>query len=206
LYTVSCITCHGANLQGVVGRGPSLIGTGGAAVYFQVGTGRMPLAQQGADASRKPPRYSLDEVRDLAAYVQSVGGGPMLPQGELRDTKNLAEGGELFRLNCAQCHGAAGRGAPLSAGKPVPSLADAQDYQMYAAMLSGPENMPVFNDNQLTPEQKKSIIAYVQTLKASDDPGGHGLSRIGPVSEGLVIWVLGIGALMATILWIGAKS
>lgn len=207
LFETGCVTCHGQNLQGVTNRGPSLIGAGSAAVYFQVATGRMPVAKQEAQVPRKKPKYDEAQTLQIAAYVQSVGGGPQVPTGNLRGGDgNLAEGGELFRLNCAQCHGAAGRGAPLSAGKPVPSLADAQDYQMYAAMLSGPENMPVFNDNQLTPEQKKSIIAYVQTLKASDDPGGHGLSRIGPVSEGLVIWVLGIGALMATILWIGAKS
>ena len=28
LYEQACITCHGANLQGVKDRGPSLIGTG----------------------------------------------------------------------------------------------------------------------------------------------------------------------------------
>ncbi|MEP6852032.1 MAG: cytochrome c [bacterium] len=206
LFSLGCVTCHGANLQGVVGRGPSLIGVGGAAVYYQVGTGRMPLVRQGAEAVRKPPRYSLEEVSDLAAYIQANGGGPTLPQGSLRDDKNVAEGGQLFRLNCAQCHGAAGRGAVLSAGKGIPSLAKAEDYQIYAAMLHGPENMPVFNNNQLTPEQKRSIIAYVQTLKESKDPGGNGLARIGPVSEGAVVWIVGIGLVLVSILWIGAKS
>ena len=46
LYETSCITCHGANLQGVNDRGPSLIGVGEAAVYFQVSSGRMPMAAQ----------------------------------------------------------------------------------------------------------------------------------------------------------------
>jgi ubiquinol-cytochrome c reductase cytochrome c subunit len=73
-------------------------------------------------------------------------------------------------------------------------------------MLSGPESMPVFSDNTITPEQKRAIIAYIQTLKASADPGGHGVARIGPVSEAIVIWVGGVGALMIGILWIGAKS
>ena len=73
-------------------------------------------------------------------------------------------------------------------------------------MLSGPESMPVFSDNQLTPDEKQAIIAYIQTLKASNDPGGSGIDRIGPVSEAIVIWVAGVGALMVAILWIGAKS
>jgi len=210
LYSVSCITCHGANLQGVTGRGPSLIGVGESAAYFQVSTGRMPATGQGAQENRKPSKFTEAETNAIAAYIQSIGGGPQVPDGSLRiDTSadgQLAAGGELFRLNCASCHGFSGKGAPLSAGKVAPGLNDATDKEIYAAMQSGPENMPVFSDNQLTPEQKKQIITYIQTLKASKDPGGNGIDRIGPVSEGLVIWVLGIGFMIGTILWIGAKS
>jgi ubiquinol-cytochrome c reductase cytochrome c subunit len=206
LYQTACIACHGSNLQGVPGRGPSLLGTGEAAVYFQVATGRMPASGQGAQEPRKEPRYTEDEVNQIAAYVQSVGGGPRIPTGDdLRDG-NLAEGGELFRLNCAQCHNFAGQGGALSSGKHAPSLDEASDRVLYSAMLTGPENMPVFGDNQLTPDQKRGIINYVQTLKATKDPGGHGLGRLGPVPEGIVIWVVGIGALMFMALWIGAKS
>jgi ubiquinol-cytochrome c reductase cytochrome c subunit len=207
LFENSCITCHGSNLQGVENRGPSLIGVGSAAVYFQVSTGRMPLAQQGAEADRKTPKFNDAQTRALAAYIQSVGGGPMTPSGKLRgDSAVIADGGELFRLNCAQCHGATGRGAALSAGKKAPNLGQATDLQIYTAMQSGPESMPVFGDNEITPDQKKAIIAYIQTLKASNDPGGAGIGRIGPVSEAIVIWVGGVGLLMLAILWIGAKQ
>lgn len=208
LFEVSCVTCHGANLEGVPGRGPALIGVGSAAAYFQVSTGRMPLARQGVEADRKDPRYSEAETKALAAYIQSVGGGPQYPTGSVRvkDPAAIADGGELFRLNCAQCHGATGHGAPLSAGKYAPSVYPSSDKQIYTAMQSGPENMPVFSDNQLTPDEKKEIVTYVQTLKASADPGGNGIDRIGPVSEAIVIWVGGVGALIIAILWIGAKS
>jgi ubiquinol-cytochrome c reductase cytochrome c subunit len=173
LYERSCITCHGTNLEGVPNRGPSLIGVGEAAVYFQVHTGRMPLARQEADAADKPAVFSDEEIDQLMAYVQANGGGPRLPSGDLRDG-DVAEGGELFRL--------------------------------YTAMLSGPENMPVFGDNQLTPEEKRSIIAYVQTLNSQSDPGGAGIGRMGPVAEGLVMWVVGIGVLMFGIFWMGSKA
>jgi ubiquinol-cytochrome c reductase cytochrome c subunit len=206
LFSVSCITCHGANLDGVNGKGVSLIGVGSAATYFQVSTGRMPLVGHGAEADRKPTIYTEDQIEALSAYVQSVAGGPSIPQGSLKDDANLAEGGTLFRLNCAACHNFAGKGAPLSAGKIAPSLNESTPAQIYAAMLTGPENMPVFSDNQLTPDQKKSIISYVKALQASNDPGGAALDRVGPVTEGLVIWIVGIGALMVVILWIGAKS
>jgi ubiquinol-cytochrome c reductase cytochrome c subunit len=205
IYQRSCITCHGANLQGVPHRGPSLIGVGEAAVYFQVHTGRMPLVRQEAEAQDKPPIFNEQQIEQLMAYVQANGGGPTLPTGDLRDGR-LAEGGELFRLNCASCHNTVGEGGALSSGKAAPSLYEADDMTIYTAMLSGPENMPVFGDNQITPDQKRAIINYIQTIKAQADPGGQGIGRIGPVSEGLVLWVVGIGVLMFGIFWMGSKA
>jgi ubiquinol-cytochrome c reductase cytochrome c subunit len=209
LFNTSCITCHGANLQGVNGRGPTLVGVGSASVYFQVSTGRMPAPNQGALELRKPSKFTEEQTRQLAAFVQSIGGGPQVPPSDeslTTDSSKLADGGELFRLNCASCHGATGHGAPLSAGKIAPSVMAATVSQIYTAMLSGPENMPVFADNQITPEQKKEIVAYVSYLQDSKDPGGAGLARIGPVSEGLLVWTAGLGVLLLAILWIGAKS
>jgi ubiquinol-cytochrome c reductase cytochrome c subunit len=205
LYSRSCITCHGSNLQGVQGRGPSLIGVGAAAVYFQVHTGRMPLVRQEAQAPERPPIFSQTEIDQLMAYIQANGGGPTLPSGDLR-AGDLAQGGELFRLNCAQCHNFVGQGGALSSGKRAPSLREASDLTIYTAMLSGPENMPVFGDNQITPDEKRAIINYVQTIKAQADPGGAGVGRVGPVAEGLVIWVVGMGALLFGIFWMGTKA
>jgi ubiquinol-cytochrome c reductase cytochrome c subunit len=207
LYETSCITCHGANLQGVKNRGVSLLGVGGAAVYFQVSTGRMPANQQQSQQYRKPAKFDDQQTRELAAYIESVGGGPTIPAGSVRGSDaDVAEGGNLFRLNCASCHGTTFKGAPLSAGKTAPSLNESTDLQIYTAMLTGPESMPIFSDNLITPDQKRAIVAYVQTMKASADPGGSGIDRIGPVSEAIVIWVAGVGALIVAMLWIGAKT
>lgn len=205
LYERSCISCHGENLEGVPNRGPSLIGVGEAAVYFQVHTGRMPLVRQEADAPDKPAVFSDEEIDQLMTYVQANGGGPTLPSGDLREG-DLALGGELFRLNCSSCHNFVGQGGALSSGKAAPSLQSSTDLEIYTAMLSGPENMPVFGDNQLTPEEKRSIILYVQTIQNMADPGGAGIGRIGPVSEGLVIWTVGIGVLLFGIFWMGSKA
>ena len=205
LYEKTCITCHGANLDGVQRRGPSLIGVGEASVYFQVHTGRMPLARQEAEAHEKAPQFTDTQIDQLMAYVQAHGGGPTLPSGDLRDG-DLAQGGELFRLNCASCHNFVGEGGALSSGKFAPSLQGADDMTIYTAMLSGPENMPVFGDNQLTPAQKRAVINYVQTMHTQADPGGAGIGRIGPVSEGLVIWVVGIGVMLFGIFWMGSKA
>jgi ubiquinol-cytochrome c reductase cytochrome c subunit len=212
-----CISCHGANLQGVTDRGPSLIGVGSAATYFQVSSGRMPLARQEAQAMRKHPLHDLDaeteegahNIDALSAFVQANGGGPTLPaeKGEALRGDNSARGGQLFRLNCASCHNFTGRGGALSSGKIAPTLDPASEEQIYAAMLSGPQNMPHFSDRQLAPEEKKDIIAYVMSVtNGNNDPGGDGLGGIGPVSEGLICWLVGIGALVGFTVWLGAKA
>ncbi len=207
LYETSCISCHGNNGQGVEGRGPSLIGVGSASVEFQVETGRMPAAGQAAQIERKPPKYTPEEARQLGAYIQELGGGPEIPfSGEVAPEGDIANGGQLFRVNCSSCHAFSGGGGALSSGKTAPTLAASTDRQLFAAMLSGPQNMPVFGDNQLTPEEKYDIIAYVQNMKSDADPGGWGLGRFGPVTEGLAIFLFGMTALAFAALWIAGKS
>jgi ubiquinol-cytochrome c reductase cytochrome c subunit len=213
LFDTSCLSCHGRNAQGVEGRGPSLIGVGGASVEFQVTTGRMPMARQEAQAQRKPPQFSDDQARQLAQYIQELGGGPQIPSGPLTpegDDEQMADavsrGGELYRLNCASCHTYGGGGGALSSGKFAPGLGEATERQIYAAMLSGPQNMPVFGDNQLTPEEKREVVAYVRSLTQDPEPGGWHLGRIGPVTEGLAIFLVGITALVFATLWIAGKS
>ena len=213
LYDTSCISCHGRDGQGVEERGPSLIGVGSASVEFQVGTGRMPMTRQEAQAEEKPPQFNDAETEQLAQYVQELGGGPELPEGPLvanleTDPDAIARGGELFRVNCTSCHGFGGGGGALSSGKFAPALHDPTSEQIYAAMLSGPQNMPVFGDNQLTPEQKKQIISYIKfQLQEDKDPGGlFNLGRYGPSTEGMAIFLVGVTLLVFTSLWIAGKS
>jgi ubiquinol-cytochrome c reductase cytochrome c subunit len=217
LYNNACITCHGANLQGVTDRGPSLIGVGDAATYFQVSTGRMPLARQEAQAVRKPPRPEFDPETEqgqanldaLGAFIQANGGGPVTPtaEGEALRGENPARGGELFRLNCASCHNFTGRGGALSSGKFAPVLDPATETVIYTAMLSGPQNMPKFSDRQLTPEEKADIIAYIKSVgDNNNNPGGNALGGIGPVSEGLIAFIVGLAGLIGVALWLGAKT
>ena len=211
IYDRTCISCHGPNAEGVPGRGPSLIGVGSAAVDFQVTSGRMPLARQEAQGVRKPPQFSDDEARQLGQYIQELGGGPEIPDGPLTPQGDgaedaLARGGQLYRLNCAACHTFGGGGGALSSGKWAPSLDAATERQIYAAMVTGPQSMPVFGDNELTPDEKREIIAYVQMLQQDKEPGGWHMGRLGPVTEGLAIFLVGITALVFTTLWIAGKS
>lgn len=206
LFQVSCATCHGMNAQGT-SAAPSLIGVGAAAVDFQVSTGRMPGRQVGPEMLRGPVVFSPAQIRALAAYVQSLGGGPTIPSDAQVSTAgaNLALGQSLFTTDCAQCHNFAGAGGALTYGKSAPPLTKATPRQIYEAMLSGPEAMPVFSDTTITPSQKRDMIAYVTKIRSEPNPGGFSLGRIGPVTEGLVAFLGGIGALVFIALFITMK-
>ncbi|MBF0580740.1 MULTISPECIES: cytochrome bc1 complex diheme cytochrome c subunit [Corynebacterium] len=223
IYQVACITCHGANLQGVKDRGPSLIGVGEGAVYFQVHSGRMPMLRNEAQAARKTPRYSEQQTLALAAYVNSNGGGPGLVRNEdgsiamdsLRGANNnngeidpadVARGSDLFRLNCASCHNFTGRGGALSGGKYAPVLDPANEQEIYQAMLTGPQNMPKFSDRQLSADEKRDIIAFIKSSKETPSQGGFGLGGIGPVTEGMMMWFVGILVMIIFAMWIGSRQ
>ncbi|MGW0839246.1 cytochrome bc1 complex diheme cytochrome c subunit [Streptomyces sp. NPDC002787] len=209
LYAVGCASCHGTGGQGTT-DGPSLVGVGAAAVDFQVGTGRMPAQQPGAQVPKKPVVYSQAQIDQLAAFVASLGAGPEVPTENAYNPEgaDIAEGGELFRTNCAQCHNFTGKGGALSEGKYAPSLEGVDPKHIYEAMQTGPQNMPSFPDTTLSEENKKDIIAYLEAVNSDDtvEPGGLSLGGLGPVSEGLFGWVFGLGSLIAVAVWVAART
>ncbi|MFT3715496.1 MAG: cytochrome c [Gordonia sp. (in: high G+C Gram-positive bacteria)] len=225
LYETSCVTCHGANLEGVKDRGPSLLGVGDAAVYFQVSSGRMPAVRGEAQAQRKPEKFTQSQIDQLGAYIQAMGGGPrvmyetnsdgsikrdneglpVLAMDSLKGT-DLGRGSELFRLNCASCHNFTGRGGALSGGKFAPPLTNVNPQQLYTAMLTGPQNMPKFSNRQLTVEDKKDIIGFIRYADSTPNPGGYGLGGFGPASEGMFMWAIGVVAIVAGAMWIGSRN
>ncbi len=115
-------------------------------------------------------------------------------------------GGELFRVNCAMCHNFAGSGGALTRGKYAPSLKGSSGKHVYEAMITGPQSMPVFNDANMSPENKRDIIAFLDTIDKQPNPGGMTLGSLGPVTEGLFAWVFGLGILVASAVWLGSKA
>jgi len=206
LFDANCSSCHGLDAQGTT-QAPSLIGSGAAAVYFQMSTGRMPAKEVGAENNRGPVKFSEQEIYLIADYVASLGGGPAIPTAEQVSTAGAdTEAGEqLFSANCAQCHGFAGAGGALTYGKDAPPLTESTPTQIYTAMLTGPEAMPVFSDGALSPQAKRDIIAYIVDTRVEPNAGGLSLGRTGPVTEGLVIFLGGMGFLVIIALWITAK-
>ncbi len=213
LYETSCVSCHGANLQGVSDRGPGLIGVGEAAVYFQVSTGRMPAMSANSQVPKKALAFDEAQIDALGAYIQANGGGPTVVRdanGHIAQESlthgDVARGGDLFRLNCASCHNFTGKGGALSSGKYAPDLGEANPQQIYTAMLTGPQNMPKFSDRQLSPEEKKDIVSYVRHAAEARSPGGYGLGGFGPTSEGMFMWIGGMVLMIGIAMWIGARS
>ena len=216
LFLIGCASCHGKNATGIETQrgnnyGPSLIGVGAAAVDFQVGTGRMPMAQTAPQAPRKTPEYTAEETRQLAAYIASLAPGPAVPDGEYTDldkasTEDIREGGELFRSNCTACHNSVGAGGAMPGGKYAPTLKGVSAKHIAEAMITGPQQMPVFSDDVITPEDKRNIIAYVKNVQGQPNYGGLGGGGLGPVVDGLFTWVIGIGGLIIAAIWIGAHG
>jgi ubiquinol-cytochrome c reductase cytochrome c subunit len=216
LFLVGCASCHGKNGEGIRTQdgeqyGPPLIGVGAAAVDFQVGTGRMPLARPGVQAPRKDVLYTPQEIEALAAYVASLGPGPAVPPKEAYDVSDatdeeVTQGGEFFRTNCTACHNFAASGGALPGGKYAPSLDGVSPKHIYEALITGPQQMPVFSDDVLKPEQKRELIAYLKSIENAPNYGGFSLGSFGPVSEGMFAWVVGIGSLVGFAVWIASNS
>jgi ubiquinol-cytochrome c reductase cytochrome c subunit len=151
---------------------------------------------------------SPHQVDALAAYLQSLRGKPSAAvQPEAPASKpgaggDLPLGGELFRLNCAPCHEATGRGGGLvGTNINAPSLAKVAPAAIPAFIRSGPGPMPAFNEYIFSEKQIASIVLYVEELQNAAHPGGFGLAYLGTLPEGFVAIVFGLGlAVLAAIL------
>ena len=221
LFLVGCSFCHGSSGEGVLTKdgdsqyGPSLVGVGAASVDFQVGTGRMPLVQPGAQAPRKPVVYNDEETEQLAAFVASLGPGPSIPTADDYSVEGLneeqreeavARGGRIFLTNCTACHNFQGQGGAMPRGGYAPQIRGVDPKYIYEAMLTGPQSMPTFSNGNLPPDAKRDVIAYLETI--SDEPGygGFGMGGLGPVGDGVFAWLVGIGGLVGFAIWIAAHT
>lgn len=207
LFLSNCATCHGTNAEGTE-DGPSLIGVGAVAVDFQVGTGRMPMQMQGTQAQLKPGQFNDAQTEELVAYVASLGVGPTIPEDEYLDVSkgDVAHGAKVFLANCAMCHNAAGVGGALTRGKFAPTLMGVSEKHIYEAMETGPQNMPVFNDANITPEEKRDVITYLKSQEVTSSPGGFALGSLGPVAEGVLIWTVGLLLVLIFTVWLTSRS
>jgi ubiquinol-cytochrome c reductase cytochrome c subunit len=230
LFLVSCSFCHGQSGEGILTQdgdqfGPPLTDVGAAAVDFQVGTGRMPLQQPGAQAPRKIPVFNEDETAALSAYVASLGTGPAIPEPEDYDLDayldgeglegeeraaareaSIVRGGQIFLSNCTACHNFEGAGGAMPRGGQAPKIRGVDSKYIYEAMLTGPQSMDTFSNGNLPPDAKRDVIAYLNDLDEQPEYGGWGSGGLGPVVEGMWAWLIGIGLCVGFAVWIASHS
>lgn len=190
LYVAACATCHGREGQGTI-YGPSIVDAGAAGADFMLRTGRMPLGEPpGSQPLSKPPAFDEQAIRDLVAYVASLGEGPDIPDVSMNG--DLSAGMKIFVATCAPCHGATGAGGAVGGGSLAPTLDQASPRIVAEAMIVGPGQMPV---SDLPESERDAVVTYVEYLKSDVAPGGISIGSIGPVSEGFVAWFVGMGLL-----------
>jgi ubiquinol-cytochrome c reductase cytochrome c subunit len=215
LYNLHCSACHGVG--GVGAKGPPLLNVGPAAVDFFLSTGRMPLSSPNQEPVAGPPFFNEDQIANIVAYINYVDilhgtPGPGIPdvtppcEAQTPNCPTLSEGNTLFLLNCAQCHDASGAGGMLSHGYVVPSLRQATPTQVAEAIRVGPRPMPNFGPGQFTNQQVSAIADYVRYMSTSPDPGGLGIAHFGPVPEGFVAVIFGLGLLLLISRFIGNRG
>ncbi|SHI39997.1 ubiquinol-cytochrome c reductase cytochrome c subunit [Tessaracoccus bendigoensis DSM 12906] len=210
LFDLTCSSCHGLGAEGT-SQGPTLIGVGAAAVDFQMGTGRMPAARREAQLPVREVNYSQEQIEAVAAYVASLGAGPAIPSSEQYSPEGLsddeiARGGSLFRANCSACHGITGGGGAMPNGKFAPSLVDTSSRHIYEAMRTGPQQMPTFSKDVMPDQSVREIIGYLEDANGQPNHGGLTMGDAGPVSEGLWVFIIGIGGLSVVATWIAKKG
>ncbi len=204
LYERNCASCHGNQGEGTF-RGPSLIGVGAASADYWLRSGRMPLPllEPGQEAKRNEPAFTDREIRQLVAFVASLGEGPEIPELDLAEV-DLAAGGELYRVNCASCHNWDGKGGALVNRENAPPLHPVPNRQLAEAIRIGPGAMPQFSEEQLDDQQLDDVVAYVDYLRTPQDAGGYGLAHWGPSTETIAGFVA-LGVLVLVAAWLGER-
>ena len=163
------------------------------------------------------PYFNKAQIADIVAYISALDvahgtPGPAIPvvapacTQQTANCPTLSEGNQLFLLNCAQCHDASGAGGLLSHGYVVPSLRQATPTELAEAARVGPRPMPTFGPGQLTNQEISSIADYVYYISHTHSAGGMGIADFGPVPEGFVGIVFGLGILLVVSRLIGNRG
>ena len=192
LYTVHCSSCHGVDLRGT-SNGPSLQHAGAAAVDFMLRTGRMPLEVPDTQPQSAPPQLTPQQIEAVVAYTVANGAGSGPPIPTVAPSHALERGRLIFDNNCQACHGALGTGATTGYGWIAPPLHDATPTEVAEAVRFGPGIMPHFDARLISDNDLNALVAYVMTLRHPPDVGGYSVESTGPVGEGLLAWIIGVG-------------
>jgi ubiquinol-cytochrome c reductase cytochrome c subunit len=180
-------------------------------------TGRMPIEHPEQRVSRRPTAYTTEQVEAIVDFTRTFdGSGPEIPDIELEG--DLTHGLTLYQENCAACHSTTGIGGALTPSRQrdrgdvtaasslvAPGLGSSTPIEIAEATRTGPGTMPVFAEETIGDADLSAIVRYVMYLQDPDDSGGAPVGRVGPVVEGAIGWIVGLGLLLLFIRWIGTK-
>lgn len=194
IFVQRCARCHGDHGQGI----SSMISIAGPSLQAEHNHGMVMMAVE-TGPSHMPSFarvLSVPEIRSVAYFVtQHLATIPL-------NGGNVAEGGILFRHNCAECHRTAVRGGALAySGINAPSLVGKSPALVAGAIRWGPGPMPAFPESVISDEQLASIVKYVSFANNPPSPGGNPLNFYGPVAEGVAGWA-GVLLLVLFTVWI----
>jgi ubiquinol-cytochrome c reductase cytochrome c subunit len=213
LFGARCAICHGADGRGIAPAdqpnswGPNIQGLGAAAFDFVIRTGRMPLEDPSDPVVHQEQKLTDPEREAIVAYARTLpGGGPDVPDVGDWEQAELARGLELFTSNCAACHGPTAAGIAVGQQDVSSNLDQATPLEIAEAIRTGPGVMPLFGEDVIDDEELESIVHWVVDLRERESPGGLSIGRSGPVTEGLVAWVVGIGLLAVVMYLLGEKA
>jgi cytochrome c oxidase cbb3-type subunit 3 len=158
LFLNSCAQCHGSDAGGSKGF-PNL--TDGDWLYGGSPENIKTTITNGRGGVMPPfPQLDSKQIVDVANYVRSLSG---LPADDLK----VARGAEVFKANCAACHGPDGKGN-IALG--APNLTDktwlygGSEATIIETVTKGRMAMMPAQDKVLSPEKIQLLTAYVWGL------------------------------------------
>ena len=216
LFARDCAVCHGPQ-GGGTSQGRDITDVGTAGIDFMLRTGRMPIPHPDAEIRRDvarrvngtPVEYDEQEIADIVAFTEQWISGPRIPPLPALEqgARSLAEGGELWRRNCAACHQLAGQGGILLEDVEIPAVMASTPREIALAVRGGPGEMPAYDEASITDDGLGELALYVtQEIQEPSDPGGFGLGHLGPFAEGAAVWLLGVTAVLLGAFWIGRRT
>ena len=163
LFLNHCAQCHGSDAGGSKGF-PNLADTDW---LYGGDTDNIKQTLIGGRAGVMPAFAHLEsaQVSDVANYVRSL-------SGLAADQIKVGRGAEVYKANCAACHGAEGKGM---AAMGAPNLTDkvwlygGSEATIIETVLKGRNGMMPAHETILTPEKIHLLTAYVWGLSNVKD-------------------------------------
>ncbi len=205
LFNVHCASCHGLYMEGSP-QAPPLADTDAGNVDFMLRTGRMPAERPFIQEFDRQPMFSEPQIQSIVDYVMSKSAGDkVLPSVPVPG--NLEHGRRVWEENCEMCHASTAHGNSVGYREVAPDLMDASPIQIAEAVRMGPSVMPQFGPKVIDNASLSDVITYIEYLQhAKYNPGGLQLANLGPVAEGFVGWIVGMGLLVLLVRRIGSTE